>query len=38
MLFEKFGGFEKLLNKINPISPNNPRIDEYLKAAEELFK
>ena len=37
-LFENFGGFEKLLNKINPISPNNPNLQKYIDAAKELFR
>lgn len=24
-------------NKINPISPKNPRLEHYIKAAEEFF-
>lgn len=33
-LFEQFGGFDKLLNKINPISPKNPNLPTYLQAAQ----
>jgi hypothetical protein len=29
-LFEQYGGFDKLLNKINPISPTNPNRPFYL--------
>lgn len=32
--FEKFGGLDLLLNKINPISPFNPFRAGYLKAGE----
>ena len=33
-LFEQNGGFDKLLNKINPISPKNPNLPTYLQAAQ----
>ena len=33
-LFEQYGGFDELLNKINPISPKNPNISIYLQAAQ----
>jgi len=33
--FEEFGGLEGTSNKQNPVGPNNPRRDEYLKKADE---
>ena len=38
MLFKEYGGFENLLNKINPISPKNLKLTDYLKAFEDLLK
>jgi RHS repeat-associated protein len=32
-LFEQYGGFDSLLNKINPISPTNPNRAYYMSAA-----
>jgi hypothetical protein len=33
--FEKLGGLEKTANHQLPVGPRNPRMDEYLKAADE---
>lgn len=37
MLFENNGGFDKLLNKINPISPKNPNRSIYLDEANQFL-
>jgi hypothetical protein len=36
LFFEKYGGFNKLLNKINPISPINPKLPIYIQSAESM--
>ncbi|MFM7967372.1 hypothetical protein ACF2JD_03020 [Aeromonas sp. A-5] len=33
--FEELGGLEGTSNKQNPVGPNNPRRDEYLRKADE---
>lgn len=38
ILFEKYGGFTNLLNKIKPISDANPNRGGYLESAQSLLK
>lgn len=38
ILFNKYGGIDKLLNKIRPIKLKNPNYSQYIKEAIKIFK